>query len=107
MSTAYTKKSAEAFGADGRWLYWLPYRCLVEFFIFFFRHATTNVFRAPQIKVTDKVMIPTEEHPDINFVGLLIGPRGNTLKCKEFVQMICVLHVFLIQINLVKTTLDC
>lgn len=27
-------------------------------------------------------MIPQEEHPDINFVGLLIGPRGNTLKCK-------------------------
>jgi len=26
-------------------------------------------------------MIPQEEHPDINFVGLLIGPRGNTLKC--------------------------
>lgn len=25
-------------------------------------------------------MIPQEEHPDINFVGLLIGPRGNTLK---------------------------
>jgi hypothetical protein len=29
------------------------------------------------------------------------------LKCKEFVQMICVFHVFLIQIYLVKTTLDC
>lgn len=27
-------------------------------------------------------MIPQEEHPDINFVGLLIGPRGNTLKCE-------------------------
>lgn len=26
-------------------------------------------------------MIPQDEHPDINFVGLLIGPRGNTLKC--------------------------
>lgn len=25
-------------------------------------------------------MIPQEEHPEINFVGLLIGPRGNTLK---------------------------
>jgi len=29
-------------------------------------------------------MIPQEEHPDINFVGLLIGPRGNTLKCKYY-----------------------
>lgn len=28
-------------------------------------------------------MIPQEEHPDINFVGLLIGPRGNTLKAME------------------------
>ena len=32
------------------------------------------------IKVNDKVMIPQDEHPEINFVGLLIGPRGNTLK---------------------------
>ena len=35
------------------------------------------------IRVSDKVMIPQEEHPDINFVGLLIGPRGNTLKNLE------------------------
>lgn len=33
-------------------------------------------------RVSDKVMIPQEEHPEINFVGLLIGPRGNTLKSK-------------------------
>ena len=40
-------------------------------------------YKAPQIKVMrshDKVMIPQDNHPDINFVGLLIGPRGNTLK---------------------------
>lgn len=36
-------------------------------------------------RVSDKVMIPQEEHPEINFVGLLIGPRGNTLKCKFLV----------------------
>jgi splicing factor 1 len=35
------------------------------------------------IKVNDKVMIPQDDHPEINFVGLLIGPRGNTLKCKS------------------------
>ena len=29
-----------------------------------------------------RVMIPQEEHPEINFIGLLVGPRGNTLKCK-------------------------
>lgn len=40
--------------------------------------------RPPIIRVHDKVMIPQEEHPDINFVGLLIGPRGNTLKCKHY-----------------------
>jgi splicing factor 1 len=33
--------------------------------------------------VVDKVFIQQEEHPDINFVGLLIGPRGNTLKMLE------------------------
>lgn len=38
------------------------------------------VCRPPVVRVHDKVMIPQEEHPDINFVGLLIGPRGNTLK---------------------------
>ena len=37
------------------------------------------------IKVSDKVMIPQEEHPEINFVGLLIGPRGNTLKGANFI----------------------
>ncbi|CAB0013677.1 unnamed protein product [Nesidiocoris tenuis] len=37
-------------------------------------------FWPPIVRVSDKVMIPQEEHPDINFVGLLIGPRGNTLK---------------------------
>ena len=28
-------------------------------------------------------MIPQDEFPEINFVGLLIGPRGNTLKTME------------------------
>ena len=28
-------------------------------------------------------MIPIEDFPDINFMGLLIGPRGNTLKALE------------------------
>merc|ERR1719242_1812850 len=40
-------------------------------------------YKAPQVKVSDKVMIPQDNHPDINFVGLLIGPRGNTLKNME------------------------
>ncbi|VDK24154.1 unnamed protein product [Taenia asiatica] len=40
-------------------------------------------YRAPQNKITDKIFIPQEDHPHINFVGLLIGPRGNTLKALE------------------------
>ncbi|VDK30243.1 unnamed protein product [Anisakis simplex] len=35
------------------------------------------------IRLHDKVWIPQEDHPEINFVGLLIGPRGNTLKSLE------------------------
>ena len=34
-------------------------------------------------KVKCKVMIPQEENPEINLIGLLIGPRGDTLKCKQ------------------------
>ena len=31
----------------------------------------------------ERVMIPADLYPNINFVGLLIGPRGNTLKRME------------------------
>ena len=31
-------------------------------------------------RVQERVLIPQDEHPGVNFVGLLIGPRGNTLK---------------------------
>ena len=41
------------------------------------------LYRAPMIKVSDKVMIPQDNHPEINFMGLIIGPRGNTLKSLE------------------------
>ncbi|RUP38410.1 hypothetical protein BC936DRAFT_138398 [Jimgerdemannia flammicorona] len=34
-------------------------------------------------KMQDKVYIPAKEFPEINFIGLLIGPRGNTLKKME------------------------
>ena len=45
-------------------------------------------FRAPidykrAQQVQEKVFIPQDEYPDINFIGLLIGPRGNTLKKME------------------------
>lgn len=31
-------------------------------------------------KLIEKIMLPVEEHPKFNFVGKLIGPKGNTLK---------------------------
>lgn len=31
-------------------------------------------------KTSEKLYIPAKEYPDINFVGLLLGPRGNTLR---------------------------
>ncbi|KAK9767247.1 Branchpoint-bridging protein, variant 3 [Basidiobolus ranarum] len=34
-------------------------------------------------KIQEKVYIPAREYPEINFIGLLIGPRGNTLKKME------------------------
>ncbi|CAJ0587340.1 unnamed protein product, partial [Mesorhabditis spiculigera] len=40
-------------------------------------------YRAPNIRLNERVWIPQEEHPSINFVGLLIGPRGSTLKQLE------------------------
>ncbi|KAJ1921564.1 hypothetical protein H4219_000601 [Mycoemilia scoparia] len=30
--------------------------------------------------ISEKLYIPAKEYPDINFIGLLLGPRGNTLK---------------------------
>ena len=40
-------------------------------------------YKPSAIKLSDKVVIPQEEYPKINFVGLIIGPRGNTLKALE------------------------
>ncbi|KAI8371419.1 uncharacterized protein BYT42DRAFT_580185 [Radiomyces spectabilis] len=34
-------------------------------------------------RLQEKVYIPAKEFPEINFIGLLIGPRGNTLKGME------------------------
>ena len=36
------------------------------------------------VKLEDKVFLPNDEYPHINFVGLILGPRGNYLeKIKE------------------------
>ncbi|RKP39389.1 hypothetical protein BJ085DRAFT_5073, partial [Dimargaris cristalligena] len=39
-------------------------------------------YRKPT-RVSEKIFIPAKEYPHVNFIGLLIGPRGNTLKKME------------------------
>ncbi|XP_049701650.1 KH domain-containing, RNA-binding, signal transduction-associated protein 2 isoform X2 [Helicoverpa armigera] len=39
-----------------------------------------DVFREKPTKVTVKVLVPVKEHPKFNFVGKLLGPKGNTMK---------------------------
>lgn len=56
------------------------YKWVKALIVFLCKTNHINFLRPPVIRVSDKVLIPQEENPDINFVGLLIGPRGNTLK---------------------------
>ena len=44
------------------------------------KHLTRRV---PQVRHQEKVMIPVMANPNVNFMGLLIGPRGNSLKKLE------------------------
>ncbi|XP_055636118.1 KH domain-containing, RNA-binding, signal transduction-associated protein 2-like isoform X2 [Toxorhynchites rutilus septentrionalis] len=39
-----------------------------------------DIYREKHIKVSVKVLVPVKEHPRFNFVGKLLGPKGNTLK---------------------------
>ncbi|KAK6630034.1 hypothetical protein RUM44_005432 [Polyplax serrata] len=39
-----------------------------------------DVYKERPIKVTVKVAVPIREHPKFNFVGKLLGPKGNSLK---------------------------
>ncbi|XP_026728494.1 KH domain-containing, RNA-binding, signal transduction-associated protein 2-like [Trichoplusia ni] len=39
-----------------------------------------DVFRDKPAKVVVKVLVPVKEHPKFNFVGKLLGPKGNTMK---------------------------
>ncbi|RZF33329.1 hypothetical protein LSTR_LSTR007674 [Laodelphax striatellus] len=39
-----------------------------------------DIYREKPIKVTVKVLVPVKEHPKFNFVGKLLGPKGNSLK---------------------------
>uniref|UniRef100_A0A1B6D4L2 K Homology domain-containing protein n=1 Tax=Clastoptera arizonana TaxID=38151 RepID=A0A1B6D4L2_9HEMI len=39
-----------------------------------------DIYREKPIRVTVKVLVPVKEHPKFNFVGKLLGPKGNSLK---------------------------
>eukprot|EP01133_Synstelium_polycarpum_P005930 gene5930-6869_t len=40
-------------------------------------------YQPPNEKKTMKIYIPVKEYPEYNFIGLIIGPRGNTQKKME------------------------
>jgi len=37
-------------------------------------------FRVPIIRFNERVYIPQDAHPEIGFIGMIIGPRGNSLR---------------------------
>nr|XP_033323678.1 KH domain-containing, RNA-binding, signal transduction-associated protein 3-like isoform X2 [Megalopta genalis] len=39
-----------------------------------------DIYREKQIRVSVKVLVPVREHPKFNFVGKLLGPKGNSMK---------------------------
>ncbi|XP_029451534.1 KH domain-containing, RNA-binding, signal transduction-associated protein 2 isoform X2 [Rhinatrema bivittatum] len=39
-----------------------------------------DIISNKNIKLTEKVLIPVKQYPKFNFVGKLLGPRGNSLK---------------------------
>lgn len=39
-----------------------------------------DIYREKPIRVTVKVLVPVKEHPKFNFVGKLLGPKGNSMK---------------------------
>lgn len=45
-----------------------------------YRTYTGAVVTEEIVKLSEKVVVPVKEYPKFNFVGKLLGPRGNTLK---------------------------
>lgn len=39
-----------------------------------------DVYREKQIRVVVKVIVPVKEYPKFNFVGKLLGPKGNSMR---------------------------
>lgn len=46
------------------------------------------LYRAPIIRFNERVYIPQDAHPEIGFIGMIIGPRGNSLRKIEK-EVIC------------------
>ena len=49
----------------------------------YYRPPTEYHAAKRSMRPTEKVYLPVREFPEINFFGLLVGPRGNTLKRME------------------------
>lgn len=39
-----------------------------------------DVYREKQIRLVVKVIVPVKDHPKFNFVGKLLGPKGNSMR---------------------------
>merc|ERR1719510_2073907 len=39
-----------------------------------------DIYRERPIRLTVRALVPTKEHPKFNFVGKLLGPKGNSMK---------------------------
>ncbi|KAL2749129.1 hypothetical protein V1477_002739 [Vespula maculifrons] len=39
-----------------------------------------DIYREKPIRISVKVLVPVREHPKFNFVGKLLGPKGNSMK---------------------------
>ncbi|KAH0950561.1 hypothetical protein HN011_003903 [Eciton burchellii] len=39
-----------------------------------------DIYREKPVRVSIKVLVPIREHPKFNFVGKLLGPKGNSMK---------------------------
>jgi len=42
-----------------------------------------NFMPKPKVKISNKIFVPVKEYPGYPFVGLILGPRGNTQKKME------------------------
>jgi len=58
--------------------------------------------RVPVIRFNERVYIPQDAHPEIGFIGMIIGPRGNSLRkiekevpCCSSIQFIVVIYVII------------